>query len=52
MEEYDSLSRFDAQKDWSRARRKVLYQEVVCFFKQCSVDLLSFEDVRTGLRLS
>jgi uncharacterized ParB-like nuclease family protein len=51
MVENDAMSMFDAQKDWSRARRKVLYQEVVCFFKQCSVDLLSFEDVRSGLHL-
>jgi hypothetical protein len=41
----------DAEEDWKRARRKVLYQEVVCFFKQCSVDLLSFEEVRTRLHL-
>lgn len=51
MEENDALSMFDAEEDWNRAHRKVLYQEVVCFFKQCSVDLLSFEDVRTGLHL-
>ncbi len=52
MEENDALSMYDAEEDWNRARRKVLYQEVVCFFKQCSVDLLSFEDVRAGLHLS
>ena len=51
MEENDGLSLFDAKEDWIRARRKVLYQEVVCLFKQCSVDLLSFEDVRSGLNL-
>ena len=51
MEENDALSKLDAGEDWNRARRKILYQEVVCFFKQCSVDLLSFEDVRSGLHL-
>jgi hypothetical protein len=51
MEENEALSKFDAQEDWKWARRKILYQEVVCFFKQCSVDLLSFEDVRSGLHL-
>jgi uncharacterized ParB-like nuclease family protein len=51
MEENDALSKLDAGEDWYRARRKILYQEVVCFFKQCSVDLLSFEDVRSGLHL-
>jgi hypothetical protein len=52
MEENDLLSMLDAEEDWNRARRKVLYQEVVCFLKQCSVDLLSFEEVRSKLRLS
>ncbi len=49
---YDSLSMSDAEEDWVRARRKILYQEVVCFLKQCSVDLLSFEEVRANLHLS
>jgi uncharacterized ParB-like nuclease family protein len=52
MEDNDLLSMLDAEEDWNRARRKILYQEVVCFFKQCSVDLLSFEEVRTKLHLS
>jgi uncharacterized ParB-like nuclease family protein len=51
MEDKDILSMMDAEEDWKRARRKILYQEVVCFFKQCSVDLLSFEEVRTKLHL-
>ena len=45
------LDRLDAEDDWRKARRKVLYQEVVCLIKRCSVDLLSFEDVRSGLHL-
>jgi hypothetical protein len=36
----------DADYDWSNARRKLLYKEVVCFFRGCSVDLQSFETVR------
>ena len=52
MEENDLLSILDAEEDWNRARRKVLYQEVVCFLKQCSVDLLPFEEVHTKLHLS
>jgi uncharacterized ParB-like nuclease family protein len=51
MEENDVLNRFDAEDDWNRARRREIYQEVVCFFKKCSVDLLSFKDVRSGLHL-
>jgi uncharacterized ParB-like nuclease family protein len=45
------IDRLDAEEDWRKARRKVLYQEVVCLIKRCSVDLLSFEDVRSGLHL-
>lgn len=51
MDEAGLLGTLDAEEDWNRARRKILYQEVVCFLKQCSVNLLSFEDVRTGLNL-
>jgi hypothetical protein len=45
------LDRFEAEDDWRRARRKLLYEEVVCLIKKCSVDLLSFEEVRKKLRL-
>jgi uncharacterized ParB-like nuclease family protein len=51
MDDIDTLSMFDAEEDWNRARRKILYQELIRFFKKCPVDLLSFEDVRSGLRL-
>lgn len=51
MDENNVLDMFDAEHDWNRARRKVLYQEVVCFFKECSVDLLSFKDVHKSLHL-
>jgi hypothetical protein len=51
MDEDNVLDMLDAEQDWNRARRKVLYQEVVCFFKECSVDLLSFKDVQKGLHL-
>jgi len=46
-----ALDEFNAEEDWRHARRKLLYQEVVCLVKRCSVDLLSFEDVRQGLHL-
>ncbi len=44
--------RLDPEEDWRNARRKVLYQEVVCLIKRCSVDLLSFEEVRSSLHLN
>lgn len=40
-----------ADYDWSRARRKVLYQRVVCAVTQCSVDMMSFGDVNKRLHL-
>jgi uncharacterized ParB-like nuclease family protein len=51
MDKINPLSLFDAEEDWDRARRKLFYQRVIRFFKQCPVDLLSFEKVRSGLRL-
>lgn len=42
----DFTNAMDADYDWSNARRKLLYKEVVCFFRGCSVDLQSFETVR------
>ncbi len=46
-----TIDEFNANEDWRHARRKLLYQEVVCLVKKCSVDLLSFEDVRHRLHL-
>lgn len=40
-----------ANYDWDQARRKVLYQRVVCAVTQCSVDMMSFRDVKKRLRL-
>jgi hypothetical protein len=42
----------DAEIDWARARRELLRTEVVCFFKGCSVDLQSFEEVRRSQDLT
>jgi hypothetical protein len=36
---------------WGQARRKVLYQRVVCAITQCSVDMMSFNQVKKRLRL-
>ncbi|MDX1417179.1 MAG: hypothetical protein R3293_23435 [Candidatus Promineifilaceae bacterium] len=48
QEEYDKIN---AQQAWQQARRRVLYKEVVCLIKRCSVDLLSFNQVRRDLHL-
>lgn len=41
-----------AEESWKRARRKTLYQKVVCAITHCSVNMLSFEEVRNRLHLS
>jgi hypothetical protein len=45
------INRFDADHNWNKARRKVLYNDVVCLIKGCSVDLLSFSEVSKQLQL-
>lgn len=52
MEENNLISHNDAQHSWDRARRGVLIQKVLCALKNCSVDLIPFEEVRTRLHLT
>lgn len=48
METYE---RSLAESDWLHARRKLLYQEVVCHIKACSIDLYSFDRLSSTLNL-
>lgn len=53
----DSNSAYDpiqeqSDHDWSQARRKVLYQRVVCAVTKCSVDMMSFGQVKERLHLT
>ena len=52
MEENSLLAQLDSQQSWESARRGVLVQKVICTFKNCSVDLIPFEEVRTRLHLT
>lgn len=45
------MERMNAQDDWQRARRKLLYDEVVCLIRRCTVNMLSFDDVQANLHL-
>ena len=38
--------------DWKRARRKVMYDKIVCAVTHCSVDMRSFDEIRDVLDLS
>ena len=52
MEESSLHAHYELQESWARARRGVLVQRVVCAFKNCSVDLIPFEEVSTRLHLT
>ena len=52
MEDSSLLAHYESQEKWARARRAVLVQRVVSTFKNCSVDLIPFDEVRTRLHLS
>jgi hypothetical protein len=48
MNKYERLL---AEEHWQRARRKVLYDEVVCLIRRCTVNMLSFDEVQADLHL-
>jgi hypothetical protein len=52
MEDNNLLAQYESQEKWTRARRGVLVQRVLSTFKNCSVDLIPFEEVRTRLHLT
>ena len=46
---YDEM---DSQQAWSKARRGVVVQKVVCAIRDCSLDLIPFEEARQLLHLN
>jgi hypothetical protein len=44
--------RYKSQEDWDRAYRDAKVQQVVCIIKNCQMNLIPFEDVRSQLHLS
>lgn len=52
MENINLLEKYEAQDSWKHARREIFVQKVICTFKNCSVDLIPFEEVRTRLHLT
>jgi hypothetical protein len=51
FEDSDLLFQSESQDNWMRARGGALVQGVICAFKNCSVDLIPFEQVKTQLHL-
>lgn len=52
MDPQNRIAAIDAHKDWGHARREAMLQDVVCAIAGCSVDLLSFDEVKDRLQLS
>lgn len=52
METWDTVAIYNAQNDWEHARREAVFREVICSIKGCSVDLLSFNEVKDRLHLT
>jgi hypothetical protein len=52
MDMNNRLLRYQSQEDWERAHKGVMVQKVVCAIKNCPVDLIPFEEVRSRLHLS
>lgn len=52
METWNDVAIYNAQKDWEHARREAVFREVICSIKGCSVDLLSFNEVKDSLHLT
>ena len=52
MEDNSLFTQYELQEKWTRARRGAFVQRVVCTFKNCPVDLIPFEEVRTRLHLN
>lgn len=51
FEDSGQLIQSDSHEEWLRARGATLIQGVICAFKNCSVDLIPFEEVQKQLQL-
>jgi hypothetical protein len=52
MQDRSLLAQYESQEKWTRARRGALVQRIVSTFRNSSVDLIPFEEVRTRLHLT
>lgn len=52
METIENIPLVDTQKDWGHARREAVLQDIICVFRGCEVDLLSFDEVKDRLQLT
>jgi hypothetical protein len=52
MASLDLTNEMESQQAWSKARRNVVVQRVLCAIQGCSLDLIPFEDARQLLHLN
>ncbi|MES0361268.1 MAG: transcriptional regulator [Anaerolineales bacterium] len=52
MASFDLIDEMDSQQAWSKARRSVVVQRVLCAIQDCSLDLIPFEEARQLLHLN
>jgi hypothetical protein len=48
----DLINEMESQQAWSKARRSVVVQRVLCVIQECSLDLIPFEEARELLHLN
>jgi hypothetical protein len=52
MASLDVINEMDSEQAWSKARRGVIVQRVLCAIQGCSVELIPFEEARKLLHLN
>jgi len=48
----DHINEMESQQAWSKARRSIVVQKVLCAIQDCSMDLIPFEEARELLHLN
>jgi hypothetical protein len=48
----DLINEMESQQAWSKARRNVVVQRVLCAIQDCSLDLIPFDEARERLHLN
>ena len=52
MADLDLIDEMESAQAWSKARRGVVVQRVLCAIKDCSLDLIPFDEARERLHLN
>jgi len=52
MSSLDLIDEMGSQQAWSKARRRIVVQKVLCAIQECSMDLIPFEEARELLHLN